>query len=64
MTRHNHQIAKGPIVPRIGDDIHTAEQAAALPGVNRSTVMRWLDTSLLTRVSGSAAAAVLVGEFV
>ena len=47
MTRHNHEIPTGPFVPRVGDDIHTAEQAATLLGVNRSTVMRWVDAGLV-----------------
>jgi predicted DNA-binding protein (UPF0251 family) len=47
VTRHNHQIPTGPLVPRLGEDIHTAEQAATLLGVNRSTLMRWVDAGLV-----------------
>jgi len=31
----------------MGDDIHTAERAAAILGVDRSTVTRWVDSGLL-----------------
>lgn len=45
--RNRHGIAKGPRVPLKGDDIHTAEKAADLLGVCRSTVIRWIEAGLL-----------------
>ena len=50
MTRCNHQIEKGPSVPRAGEDIHTAQQAAAILGVDRCTVIRWVESGFLRGV--------------
>ncbi len=45
--RNNHSIAKGPRVPVRGKDVYSAEQAAELFGVTRSTVIRWVEAGLL-----------------
>lgn len=45
--RVNYSIPKGPRVPVRGNDVYSAEQAAELFGVNRSTVIRWVDVGLL-----------------
>jgi transposase-like protein len=47
VTRNNHGIEKGPAVPRKGDDIYSAQQAAKLLGVDRTTVVRWVERGLL-----------------
>jgi excisionase family DNA binding protein len=43
----NYNIPKGPEVPVRGKDVYTAEQAAELLGVTRSTVIRWVEVGLL-----------------
>jgi len=45
--RNNYNIAKGPRVSVRGKDVYSAEQAAELLGVNRSTVIRWVEVGLL-----------------
>lgn len=45
--RNSHSIAKGPRVPVRGKDVYSAEQAAELFGVTRSTVIRWVEVGLL-----------------
>lgn len=45
--RNNYNITKGPRVPVRGKDVFTAEQAAELFGVTRSTVIRWVEAGLL-----------------
>jgi hypothetical protein len=47
VTRNNHGIENGPLVPRTGEDVYTALQAAEILGVNRTTVIRWVETGLL-----------------
>jgi len=45
--RKTHGIAPGPRVPRSGDDIYTAQQAGERLGVDRSTVIRFVEAGLL-----------------
>jgi len=45
--RKTHGIAPGSRVPRSGEDICTAQQAAERLGVDRSTVNRWIQAGLL-----------------
>lgn len=46
--RHVHGIEIATAGRRLqGEDVYTAEQAAGLLGVNRSTVIRWVETGLL-----------------
>ena len=45
--RNNYNIPKGPRVPVRGRDVYSAEQAAELFEVNRSTVIRWVEVGLL-----------------
>ena len=45
--RRAHGILCGPRVPRAGEQIHTALEAASLLGVDRTTVLRWVETGLL-----------------
>lgn len=47
VTRNNHDIPPGPVVPTRGDDIRTAMEAAELLGVERGTVIRWVEAGLL-----------------
>ena len=45
--RNNYGIPPGPSVPFKGDEIYTALEAAEILGVDRTTVIRWVDTGLL-----------------
>lgn len=45
--RKNYNIPKGPRVPVRGKDVYSAEQAAEMFGVNRATVIRWVEVGLL-----------------
>jgi DNA invertase Pin-like site-specific DNA recombinase/predicted DNA-binding protein (UPF0251 family) len=45
--RKTHDIAPGPRVPQRGDDIYTAQQAGERLGVDRGTVIRWVEAGLL-----------------
>ncbi len=56
VTRNNHGIESGPLVPRIGEDVYTALQAAEILGVNRTTVIRWVEAGLLKGTQLSEAA--------
>ena len=55
-TRFNNGIEKGPTVPRKGENIHTAREAAELFNVNCSTIIRWVEVGLLkgTRITEGA----------
>jgi excisionase family DNA binding protein len=46
-VRYRYNIAKGPRVPVRGKDVYTAEEAAELFEVSRSTVIRWVEVGLL-----------------
>ena len=46
-VRHSYGIAKGPCIPVQAEDVYTAEEAAELLGVHRSTVTRWVEVGLL-----------------
>ena len=46
-VRRKYGIPKGPSVPVQGKDIYTAQEAGQLLGVDRSTVIRWLEVGLL-----------------
>jgi hypothetical protein len=45
--RRTHTIPRGPKVPVRGDDVYTAEQAAEIFRVSRSTIIRWVEDGLL-----------------
>jgi DNA invertase Pin-like site-specific DNA recombinase len=45
--RRLYGIEKGPRVPTRGKDVYTAEQAAELLGINRATVIRWVEVGLI-----------------
>ena len=45
--RNNYGIPPGPKVSRKGEDIHNAVEAAEILGVDRSTVIRWVEVGLL-----------------
>jgi len=54
--RNNYGIAPGPRVPRTGEEIYTAEQAAEILEVTRSTVIRWAEVGLLRGAQVTAGA--------
>ena len=45
--RRAHGIRSGPRLPRTGEQIYTALEAAGLLGVDRATVVRWVEVGLL-----------------
>ena len=45
--RRAHGIPSGPRVARAGEDIYTAQEASSLLGVDRATVVRWVEVGLL-----------------
>ncbi len=47
VTRNNHGIEKGSVVPRQGEDIYSATQASELLGVTPGTAIRWVEAGLL-----------------
>jgi DNA invertase Pin-like site-specific DNA recombinase len=46
-VRNRHEIPAGPRVPQNGPEVYTAQQAARLLSVTRSTVLRWVEVGLL-----------------
>jgi hypothetical protein len=45
--RNNYGIPSGTSLPRTGENIYTALDAAVILGVDRGTVIRWVETGLL-----------------
>lgn len=56
VTRNNHGIGVGPVVPRRGDDVYSARQAARLLDVDRSTLIRWVQAGVVKGAQVSEAA--------
>jgi hypothetical protein len=56
VTRNSHGIPSAGALPARGDDVHTAVAAAALLGVDRTTVIRWVEAGPLKGTQVSAAA--------
>jgi biotin operon repressor/tellurite resistance protein len=56
VTRNNHGIEKGPVVPNNGPDIYSPHDAGKILGVSPTTVIRWAEEGLLrgAQVSPSA----------
>jgi len=54
--RNNYGIAPGPRLPRKGEEVYTAEQAAEVLGVTHSTVIRWAEAGLVRGAQTSAGA--------
>ena len=50
VIRHRNEIAKGPVVPRTGPDIHSVDTAAEMLDVHSTTVLRWVEGGLLKGV--------------
>lgn len=47
MLRRNYDIQPGPKVPKKGDNVYTAEEAAEIFHVSRPTIIRWVEDGLL-----------------